>query len=268
MVTLEVARPAGIDSQTHAIGSSSKKVAKLPGIVTSTATCAVPLKGSATAFAPKHLLLAVIAAQGEKSLASLEGSLKRKLDFAFPATGAASSSIAETGFTVPSRWTLARAQISLDLASMAFRRDVNRTAATVWRSLNVDASPQGGIEIFGMRETIVWNANVETLEQRTLPLQSLGQGHCGLTDKQACVANAIFLEAGPGLEDMANYCDTVYSIATDLGVEFSVADTPDFMTVFLGGDVPENARQTYMFRNCMRVPDWNHLLAWQTEMAC
>eukprot|EP00971_Amphidinium_carterae_P322405 6407762-Amphidinium_carterae.1 len=100
----------GIDVPEQASQPSSQKNSQLPGIVTSTATCAIPLKGSATAYAPRHLLLAVIAAQGEKSLASLEGSLKRKLDFAFPATGAASSSLAESGFTVPSRWTLARAQ--------------------------------------------------------------------------------------------------------------------------------------------------------------
>ena len=128
----------------------------------------------------------------------------------------------------------------------------------VSRQLNYDASPQGGVEIFGIREYTVFSLDPFQSALEYWPLQSLGHGHASVVDKQAALAHAIWLQAGPALEDVRAYCSSVHCICTDLGVEKDVGDAPDFLVAYLTGDTDIVDAKSYMFPEALRIIDWSH----------
>jgi len=94
----------------------------------------------------------------------------------------------------PSRWTLARKRVSLDMAMMLWRRSWAASAGPVCRYVAFDASPQRGREIFATVERVVklgdiavWvdspDGQLPPVEDRRLPLCTLGALRMGLAEK-------------------------------------------------------------------------------------
>ena len=244
----------------------------IPAIVRSASQCAVTVRGFVKAFPPKHLLLAVLASKDDRNLGALQTSATKKVEFLCPEECQRLLHMMDGGdLRVPDKKAILRGRMQLDWACMAWARDANHSPGTVWRQLNVDASPQGGVEIFGVREVVIREADVDKhFSHRTLPLQSLGFQHAAAVDKMNALASALYLEAGPRLEDIQCYCSTVFSLVTDLGVELCLADMPDFLEVFVRGAEALDGFQkdTYMFPNCMKVPDLSHMWSWQIQEVC
>ena len=219
---------------------------------------------------PHHLVLAVVASQGDRSLSQLSESCHEKIAFLLPESHSEIyKELTGKGLKVPDQKSLQAGRINFDLACMAMRRYYNRSPRKIWRQLNVDASPQGGIEVFGMREVVIENGQPETCKHRTLPLQSLGLNHASLVDKQRALMNAVWLEAGPGEADVRAYCSSVYSITTDLGIELEISDMADVLPSFMASNRDDTealptppAPNSWLFENAMKVPDWSHLWSW------
>ncbi len=89
--------------------------------------------------------------------------------------------------TLPSRATLHRGRVRLDVAAMLWRRwQWGRERRTVFRYVAHDASPQGGVEVFATVERVLTlrslGASPEVHKHR-LPLVTLGHGRTTLSDK-------------------------------------------------------------------------------------
>jgi hypothetical protein len=159
---------------------------------------------SKTAFVkvyhPRHIILALAATRNSKDLSKLKEDLSAMMRFAFPADHRRDVLVQElhtAGFSVPSRNTLLQGRVRLDVAAMLYSRvKNNRGGRTVFRMLNYDGSPKGGIEIFGMREDSFEKGQHENIKSKLLPLAGLGHGHQGAYDKAACIVHAILLEVG------------------------------------------------------------------------
>ena len=155
---------------------------------------------------------------------------------------------------VPSRWTLQKARVRLDVASMLLQRHISGQQGPISRYLAYDASPQGGVEIFCAAEGVV---NMQDLQHafphrpsvttRFLPLTTLGVGRMGQADKAQALIHQTWLECGPSAAAVrqANVC--VRQCLTDMGVEANVVDLPDLVNqaVLLKLQRKRKIRQAY-----------------------
>ena len=88
---------------------------------------------------------------------------------------------------LPSRQTLHRARVRLDVVAMLFHRwQFAQEKRQLFRYIAYDASPQRDVEIFVAVERIIYavvgGANAAVRDRR-LPLVTLGHGRCSLVDK-------------------------------------------------------------------------------------
>ena len=221
--------------------------------------------GSMTGYSCRHLVLAIHATQHVSALGRLEVALDSLLKF-----GCATNSpyqiqeLKDTQFKVPSRFTLARSRVRLDITCALVQRYVNHLPRPRFRQLNFDASPQGGLEVLGCKEISIDQRDVTKVCVRYLPLQSLGHGHAGLLDRAACVLNAIFLEAGPDKESIDKYLQSVSVCLTDRGPESDVVDLPNLTGAMLADKTLDiqTADAGHLFPNAIKVLDVNHLTDW------
>ena len=205
--------------------------ARVPPIVLSTEQQPVHLRGCVTKYPPYHLLLAVIANQDLRDMRSLKQSIAKDQHFLAGAEGVAWE--LPPHITVPAKSSLLRARINLDIATMAWSRELNRQPGLVSRQLNIDSSPKGGAEIMAINEFCIRDGSVSTKSTHTnLPLQCLGFGHAGAIDKQAALIHALWCVAGPTLPDLHAYCEQVAVVLTDQGTEQGCVDLPDMLEVY------------------------------------
>lgn len=223
-------------------------------------------------FCAPHLIRALRATVGCKSKDDLRGHVDRALAFAMPArTEEMSEEMKKAHFEVPSRWTLLRAQIRLDVASVLMQRRTHREPCqSLSRYLAYDASPKQGLEVYAVKEMVLRDGDYAAATWRHLPLSSLGHRHAGAADKTVGVIHAMFLVSGPRSEDMRRWASQVRWCLTDSGAEMLAADMPDFIDAFLDhrlGEAPPQlpadpsavAPCGFLFPVAMRGPGWNHL---------
>ena len=103
----------------------------------------------------------------------------------------------QSGFGIPDKKSLARARIALDITAAAMERDRVMRHQNAWYQLNFDSSPKAGQEVFAIRQCIITNGQEAESQTRSLPLCSLGFGHCNIADKTAALIHAIMMIAGP-----------------------------------------------------------------------
>ena len=112
--------------------------------------------GSMQGYSCRHLVLAVQATKHISALGRLELALSTLLKFGCatdsPYQAGQVSELQSSNFQVPSRFTLARARVRLDITCSLLTRQINEVVKPVIRQLNFDASPQGGLELLGCKE--------------------------------------------------------------------------------------------------------------------
>lgn len=169
----------------------------------------VPYKGTTNGkfvrFDGIHILRAIEVSENLRDKGTLGVTLSACLKYAFPEEYKTSQAkLKDAGFVNPSRWTLIRARQQLDVTAMGMHRVIARTQPPAFKYLNFDASPIRGVEVFGIKESLLFKAT-HNPSMRDMPIQILAHKCTGITDKSLCIMNAVFLEYGPTLEQMRTY---------------------------------------------------------------
>eukprot|EP00971_Amphidinium_carterae_P349685 6491153-Amphidinium_carterae.1 len=259
--------------ETRALQASASASA-VPAVVASDKNVPLCVHGPVRKWPARHLLRAVQASSLDRSLGTLQESVKRKLDFVFSGSGdEVWEAITAQGFACPDARSLARARINLDIAACGHERDVNLRRKLCWRQLNFDSSPKGGVELFGIREHVIENKDPSATTCLTWPLLTLGFGFSTAMDKTAALCHAMYLQAGPDLLQIRHLASSVYIVLTDQGVESSVVDARDCLKEVLGREILEDsfegeAQRPFLFPNAMSVLDVNHLWDWVLQTTC
>lgn len=223
----------------------------------------------ASQFDILHMIRAIRASASHRSLADLQQNVEEIVSFALPDQApVVQSALSRGDLVVPSRWSLARARVHLDIASMLLARRRHRSPRhSVARYLVYDASPKNGLEIFAVKEMCVADHNLAEASWRHLPLSTLGSGHASAVDKVACIMHAIFLVSGPRESDMRRWARQVRWCLGDCGAELLAADTPDLISEFMQSRFGDEelsigglAGRGLLFPLAMRGAGWNHLI--------
>eukprot|EP00971_Amphidinium_carterae_P044310 871517-Amphidinium_carterae.1 len=261
-----------VDFPLVALAATSRsKELVVPAAVSSTALQPIATKGAIRKWPARQLLQAVVASLDDRNLANMEMSTKRKLEFLFgDASEQLWSELQAAGLAIPDRWTLARARINLDIAAVAHTRDLNAARKETSRQLNFDSSPKGGVELLGIRECVVLDADFSQPTVELWPLVTLGFGHASLIDKVAALVHVIYLQAGPSLVEMEHFTASVHVMLTDAGVEHQVVDHPNCMAAMVNGVFDEEAAAgaNYLFPVAMQVIDIHHTFDWILKTTC
>ena len=182
------------------------------------------------------------------------------------------SAIADNAVPMPSKWSMQRSRVQLDVASMLMHRDWYKRCGPTFRYLAYDASPQHGLEVFACGERVVRRSDVQPWDDgkpdvsiRCLPLTTLGVGRMGTADKTQALAHQIWLEYGPAEDTMRQANADVRQCLSDMGVEVHLADVQDVLTACIGlkqgkGSVASAKPHGHMFPYALGVPGCQHLI--------
>ena len=173
--------------------------------------------------------------------------------------------IRHRGVTLPSRPVLQRARVRFDVATMLWRRShwSRESQRTVkFRYLSYDASPQGGVEVFATVERIVTlsgSGATPEVEERRLPLVTLGHGRVALADKLHAHVHQTWLEYGPEPQTLQRANSVVRQCLSDMGTEFGLADCCDVTHECLrSGSL--GAAGAWLYPLALQVPGTQHIL--------
>ena len=109
-------------------------------------------------YSPTHLILALDVGSNLKDQAKLKDSLEKMIQFGPPRKALELvGELSVDQFEFPSKWCLWRARERLDFVSMLMNRSLCTTSPSTCRCLKFDASPQAGVEMFGVVE-FEWDA--------------------------------------------------------------------------------------------------------------
>ena len=170
---------------------------------------------------------------------------------------------------LPSRWSLVRARVQLDVAAMLMHRDACRTHGRAFRYLAFDASPQHGLEVFAAGERVVQRCQVgggarPMVTVRRLPLTTLGVGRMGVADKLQALAHQTWLDYGPSVAGVRMANADVRQCLSDMGVEAQLVDCLDVLDSCAGPQRPVKRRidetAGHMFPLALGVPGSQHLI--------
>ncbi len=182
----------------------------------------------------------------------------------------------------PTRWTLCRARMRLDIASMLARRGVYVREGPFFRFVSFDASPQRpGVEVFAslertLRQEVValafadghWpeqgqHDRCHPVEIRRLPLATLGQGRASLSDKVQAHCHQCWLEYGQSMEALRAANADVRGVLSDMGVELGIGDYADILDdMYPQGTAvePHNGRLGHLYPFALVVPGPQHII--------
>ena len=214
-----------------------------------------------------HVINALRATRHLRSVGCLKDTAHDMFHFGFPNRHEELSNQFDEDVDCPGMNTLLRARVRLDAAAcMHHRREVQSFCKDVdWIYLAFDASPQG-LEVFAGRQRVIRNLVYTLPMDSKLPLTTLSHGRAGTIDKDLAVHHIVFLIAGPSVKTMERYCCSVRCVLSDLGVEWEVGETPNFMVPYLTNRTDPNTldkcRGTYLFPFAIRVPGPQHLWDW------
>ncbi len=150
------------------------------------------------------------------------------------------------GADIPTGWTICRARIRFDIASMFGMRGYYRRRGPCFRYLAFDASPQRpGIEVFASAERVLTRRSVmdafptgawpNDVLIRRLPLCVLGQGRASVSDKVSAHCHQVWLDYGSDMKAMRDANADVRGILSDMGVEHAVGDYADILDSIVTG---------------------------------
>ena len=173
----------------------------------------------------------------------------------------------------PSHRQLQTALARIDVVAMLLTRRKFRRWRKLGcvRSINVysDASPVTGEELQGMVVDINFRDN--SMERLTLPGSTLAYGHTDTLSKSVALIWAIWLVAGPELDDLRWFCGNITSLTTDFGVEIHLMECPDILEAFViwaRGNTPLHELRgrpwvksdARAFPRALRVGGWSHMM--------
>ena len=179
-----------------------------------------------------------------------------------------------TGHRIPSKRVLLDAGIRMDaVANLLHRRKHAKMmraepATEVERHLSIDSSPSSGMELLGI-VVDEFTGLGEAVVHKKLPPVYLAHGFSTVLCKAMALLWSIWLVAGPGLDSMRAYCNSVKSMTTDWGGESNVAYLPDVLPVFMkmlqnSWKTPRHLhieQDSRLFPCAVWVPGWNHLFS-------
>ena len=226
------------------------------------------LRGCIVGYQAEHLIACVQATRNLRAVSDLPDTLQ-DIGEVLPTSVSeqVKEAVADGSFQFPSRWTLERARIKLDMASMLARPMQLGMPQRRARALYFDASSVSGVEIMVCVEETIVNMDVSRAQERLMPLSALGHGHMGVIDKTMRICKAIFLEAGPSKATVRTYLNEVRILGSDDGAEHYIAASADVMGFFLDGNMDPNPEELdniagqYLFPLGMRTLPWNHIWA-------
>jgi hypothetical protein len=164
-----------------------------------------------------------------------------------------------------------RYRVRVDIATMLLHRLIGKTLRAsnrlIGRVLMFDASRGFGREVLGIREDVVMfpdGCDIPTVCSRRLVTSTLSHGHMSAADKGATLLGAAFRDHGPTKKQLGDWCDSVFVIPTDDGVESVVADARNCLPLFFGLTAVSTDRE-FLFMNALRVSGWNHVCHGITE---
>jgi hypothetical protein len=164
-----------------------------------------------------------------------------------------------------SRWTLARARIKVDCATiLVARREHRRPRRSVWRYLTFDASPKKGQELFVAKQYVVYDGDTSGASWEYLPRSSIGHGFASVADKSYSLTHACFLVAGPGAFEMERWFRLVRWCSADSGAELPVVNSQNSIGPILaclrtGEAPPELVPPSFLMELARRGRGWNRL---------
>lgn len=168
--------------------------------------------------------------------------------------------------TAPSKNTVLRSRISVDLASMIHCRDhLLPEHGGFVAHLRIDASPQFCREYFVIELDVLLHSDfdinkslfetAQSCKVRLLPLQQLGTKAASTMHKLHCLTSALRLESA----SLPTTCANIYSILTDMGVEKSLWVAPQVVSQD-SGDSDQEPELTYVFARHLPLADTDHAL--------
>ena len=228
-------------------------------------------KGSVWSHPAPRLIRALRASRHYKSQATFEEGVRDAVVYYMDDPNLADAAIGDMpGECAPSRRTLERGRVKLDIASMLYHREWYSKAWPTFRFLAFDASPQRpGVEIFATVERIVKRqccANMTNATTRPdvlvrrLPIACLGQGKFSLADKVQAHLHQVRLDYGPEPSRVRAANADVRQCLTDMGVELSIVDVPDRVEQALGHLSLSQTASGYMYPYALAVPGIQHIL--------
>jgi hypothetical protein len=142
------------------------------------------------------------------------------------------------------------------------RERFKRTKLLQLRYLAFDASPQNGVEIFATVErllTVQPGSFAPSVEERSLPLVTLGHGRASLLEKLQAHVHQVWLDYGSSLRRLKHASLMVRQCLTDRGTEFGIVDAADVTPECIRA--PRNTRVgKHLYPNAMQVPGPQHIL--------
>ena len=129
-----------------------------------------------------------------------------------------------------------------------------------------DASPVTGSEIQGMVVDVIFTD--ASMERFVCPGVNLAYGHTDTFSKGVSLLWAIWLIAGPSVDDLRWFCGEVVSLTTDFGVEMHLLEVPDFTEAFIVwiGGAPRHMmhplvrHDVRLFARAVRIAGWSHTM--------
>ena len=177
---------------------------------------------------------------------------------------------------MPSRWTLMRGRVILDIATMLAQRSLKDIGGPSYRYFGFDASPQrSGVEVFATLERSVLKSGMGFDDpdgamypcvsgaaiSRRLPVMALGQGRAALSDKVRAHANQVWLERGGNLQDYLEANLDVRGVISDLGTEAGIGDYVDIAHELFGNKSSAQAIGSFngfMYPLALSIPGPQH----------
>jgi hypothetical protein len=217
-------------------------------------------------FDPWYIVDTVLFSRHLRSCSSLQQASQDNLALIFGDQGTVfAEQIITSGFKFLHKSWARRYRVRVDIATMLLHRHMGKTliASTrlIGRVLMFDASRGFGREVLGMREDVVTFADgcdIPTVCSRRLVTSSLSHGHMSAADKGATLLGAAFRDHGPTKKQLGDWCDSVFVIPTDDGVESVVADSRNCLPLFFGLTATSRDPE-FLFMNALRVSGWNHV---------
>lgn len=128
-----------------------------------------------------------------------------------------------------------------------------------------DSSPQWrGVELFATTVDFVVDG---VLHRRLAPLVSLNSAQLDRHGKLAALLWQAFLMVGPSFASMQDFCASVRSVTTDMGVERLLSDNGSCLGAFFATFDPEgmgladsSGSGQWLFDRCLHMPGFRHMI--------
>ena len=162
---------------------------------------------------------------------------------------------------------------------------LHRTRACSFGTLRMMLHRRKGTELFASAERLICvdgDGRHPVVEERRLPLVTLGHGRFSLPDKLQALVHQTWLEYGPCVETRTRVNVAVRQCLSDQGTEFGLSEASDVSSA-CAHSVDADTRGECMFPYAIQVPGPQHILdtilqdavdrlswwhAWESDAKC